>query len=69
MSALKVYACVAWDEPTATCSAHAYIDPPTVLPTLTVEEGALIGLKFVTLYVAVRVVTLVREAFTDRIGS
>jgi len=69
MSALKVYACVQWDEPTGTCQAHAYIDPPTVIPTLTAEQGAAIGVKLLGLYVGIRVVVMLREAITDRIGS
>ncbi|MEG3191618.1 hypothetical protein [Lysobacter sp. D1-1-M9] len=67
MSALKVYACVEWDEPTGTCSAHAYIDPPTIIPTMTAEEGLYVGWQLVTLYVVVRVVVLLREAIRDRI--
>lgn len=68
-SALKVYACVQWDEPTQTCTTHAYIDPPTVLPTLSAADGYEIGMKLVWVYVTIRVVTLLREAITDRIGS
>lgn len=69
MSALKVYACVQWDAATETCAAHAYIDPPSVIPTLTAEQGAEIGLKLVGMYVAIRVIVLLRETITDRIGS
>jgi hypothetical protein len=68
-SALKVYACVDWDASTETCTTHAYIDPPTILPTLSAADGYEIGMKLVWVYVSVRVVTLLREAITDRIGS
>jgi len=69
VSALKVYACVQWDEPSGTCLAHAYIDPPSVIPTLTAEQGAAIGVKLLGCYVVVKAVGMLREAITDRIGS
>lgn len=68
MSALKVYACVQWDAATETCGAHAYVDPPTLLPPLTVDEGASLGVKLLMLFVAVRAVVMIREAARDRIG-
>ena len=68
-SALKVYACVEWNATTETCTTHAYIDPPTVIPTLSAADGYVIGLKLVWLYVAIRVIVILREAITDRIGS
>lgn len=69
MSALKVLACVQWDASTETCLAQAYIDPPTVIPTLTAEQGAAIGVKLLGCYVVVKAVGMLREAITDRIGS
>lgn len=67
MSSLKVYACVDWDAVTETCNAHAYIDPPTILPTLTAEEGAEIGWAMVLGYVTIKVIALLRIAATDRV--
>ena len=66
--ALKVYACVDWDAVTETCAAHAYIDPPTVIPTMTAEQGNEIGLAIFGAVVIVRCVVLLREAWADRIG-
>lgn len=68
MSALKVYACVDWDATTETCTTHAYIDPPTIIPMMTAEQGAEIGWHIVFLFVAVRIVVMLREAIADRIG-
>lgn len=64
---LKVYACVDWDTSTETCNAHAYIDPPSVIPTLTVADANAIGIKLLGLYVAIRVVVMLREAIRDRL--
>lgn len=69
MSALKVYACVDWDPVAETCGAHAYVDPPTILPTITAEEGAEIGWAMLVAYVSVRVVSLLRIAINDRFWS
>lgn len=67
-SALKVYACVQWDAQTETCQAHAYIDPPTIVPTMTAEQGSAIGIKMLGVIVLVRCIALMREAVSDRIG-
>jgi hypothetical protein len=67
--ALKVYACVDYDTTTETCAAHAYIDPPMVLPALSVADGQAVGLKLLGCFVAIKVVMYLRETITDRIGS
>lgn len=66
--ALKVYACVDYDTATETCAAHAYIDPPMLLPALSVADAQAIGIKLLGCYVVIRVVVYIREAFSDRIG-
>ena len=65
---MKVYACTEWDEPTQTCSAHAYVDMPGVLPVLAIEDAQVIGLKLVALFVCVRVVRMLGQAINNRIG-
>lgn len=69
MSSLKVYACVDWDQVTETCAAHAYIDPPTLLPPMTVEDGAAIGWAMLKAYLVVKLIAMLREAAADRIGQ
>lgn len=67
--ALKVYACVDYDTATETCAAHAYIDPPMVLPYVSIADAQAIGLKLLGCFVVIKAVMLLREAITDRIGS
>jgi hypothetical protein len=67
--ALKVYACVDWDVATETCAAHAYIDPPSVIPMLTVEQGNVLGFKLACVFISIRAVMYLKEAINDRIGS
>lgn len=66
---MKVLACVEYDPQTEACTAQAWIDPPTLLPPLSVEDGAVIGMKLVWVFVTIKVVAYIREAYADRIGS
>lgn len=63
---LKVYACVDWDEANQTCTTHAYIDPPTVLPTMSAEDGYEIGWLMIECYLAIKLISMLRYAMTDR---
>lgn len=65
---MKVYACVEWNETTSTCSAHAYVDMPQLLPAFPADVGHAIGWKLVGLYVAIRVTRMLGHAIKDRIG-
>lgn len=66
---LKVRACVDWDAATETCTAEAYIDPPTVIPMMTVEQGHEIGFAVFAAVAMVKAVSLIREAVTNRIDQ
>lgn len=66
---MKVLACVEFHPDTEACTAQAWIDPPTLLPPLSAEDGAAIGIQLVWVYATVKAVVLIREAFSDRIGS
>lgn len=46
----RVMQCLQFDEATATCTAQAWVDQPTVFPPLSVEDGLLIGGKIVLLW-------------------
>jgi hypothetical protein len=58
--AIKYYVCTSYDELTSTCETHAYIDaPPSSFPTMTAEDGAVVGKVFLFVFVFVYVIWLV----------
>ncbi len=58
--AIKYYVCTSYDEFTSTCETYAYIDvPPSSFPTMTAEDGAVVGKAFLFVFVFVYVIWLV----------
>lgn len=66
---LKVRACVEWDTTGSTCVSEVWIDPPTIIPTLSVADAQAIGIKLCAAVVIVRLVAWLRQAWSDRIEA
>jgi hypothetical protein len=64
---MKYYACVDWNESTQTCTTHAYVDVPTLLPLMSIQEGQNIGMSLVFLFVSIRVVMMLGKAAKDQV--
>jgi hypothetical protein len=62
---MQVLACVAFDAG-GTCTSQVWVDPPTVLPTLTIAQANTIGLAVCSCVVLVRLVRLLEQAWSDR---
>jgi hypothetical protein len=46
----KILACVEWNDATNTCTTQAWIDQPSLVPPLTVDDARSIGFAFAFLW-------------------
>lgn len=65
---MRVLACLdAVPAADGTCAQAVFVDQPSLLPTLTAEQGAELGFQLLATYVMVRLAVMLREAIRDRI--
>lgn len=48
---MKVLACIEYDTPSSSCTVQAWVDQPSLLPTMTVEQGLQISGLFIAIAV------------------
>ncbi len=61
----KILACVAYDETTDTCTTQAWIDQPSLLPSLTIEQGFQIGGSIALLWATAFIFRFVRKPLKE----
>ena len=46
---MKVLACIEYDTQASSCTVQAWVEQPSLLPTMTVEEGLLVSGYFIAI--------------------
>lgn len=49
---MKVLACIEYDTPSSSCTVQAWVEQPSLLPTMTVEQGLHISGLFIAIAVS-----------------
>lgn len=62
---LKVWACLEFDTASGTCTSEGWIEPPTVIPSMTVDDAQTIGMSIALLWATAFGVRMLKRALTS----